>query len=159
MTKYIRAAGLLVLASLGLAACQDEPAPAAAQADGGIAGLTFDGALILPAVKGRPGVVYGTFANSGDRNLAIRNVEVKGAGKTELHGSMEMNGQMTMAETGPQLVPSKGTMELKSGDLHVMVFDLQPSLAAGSITTLTITVAGGDRASFDIPVKAAGDPR
>ena len=161
MTNTIAAASLLTLSALAMAGCDSTPAtPPVTATTAGIAGLTFsDGALILPAVKGRPGVVYGTFSNSGDRNLAIRTVAVEGAGKTELHASMEMNGQMTMGETGPQLVPAKGTMELKSGGLHVMVFDLDPALQAGGKTTLKVTVAGGQSASFDVPVRAAGDAR
>lgn len=160
VSKRILAATLLVFAPLALGACGSEAAPPPVADKQAIPDLAFeDSALILPAVTGRPGVVYGTFINTGDRDLAIRTVAVKGAGKTELHASMEMNGQMTMGETGPQLVPANGRMKLEAGGLHVMVFDIAPEIAAGGTAALTVTVAGGDSATFEIPVRAAGDPR
>ncbi|QZD88281.1 copper chaperone PCu(A)C [Qipengyuania psychrotolerans] len=159
MIKPVFAAALLAGSSLGLAACggaQEETPSAATDA----AGLSIANArMVLPAVEGNPAAIYFDLTNDGERGVAVRKVEVDGAGKTEVHATTEWDGKMEMGETGPQAVQAGDTLKFEPGGLHIMVFDLSPDLVAGSETAMTLTVAGGKSATFTVPIQAAGENR
>lgn len=161
MNKPFFAAILLAGSGIALTACgagTDEATTA--EAEEGIAGLSLaEPKLVLPAVEGNPGAIYFDLVNESERNYAVRKAEVEGAGRTEVHATMEYDGEMTMGETGPQTVMAGDTMTFEPGGLHVMVFDLSPELQAGGTTQMTLTVAGGKTATFDVPIQAAGDDR
>jgi len=114
---------------------------------------------MLPAVSGNPGAIYFDVENTGDRNYAIRRADVEGAGNAELHGSLEVDGQMMMDSVGQVLVESGGSQSFQPGGFHVMVFDLDPSVQAGTSTDMTLTVVGGKKKTFPVEVRAAGDER
>ena len=159
MLTRVFAAMLLAGSTLGLAACGGSETEAPATTDDA-AGLEISNArMVLPAVAGNPAAVYFDLKNEGERGVAIRKAEVDGAGKTEVHGTMEWDGKMEMSETGPQAVQAGETLKFEPGGLHVMVFDLSPDLVAGSETAMTLTVAGGKSATFTVPIQAAGEDR
>lgn len=159
MIKPVFAAALLAGSSLGLAACggaQEETPSAATDA----ASLSIANArMVLPAVEGNPAAIYFDLTNDGERGVAVRKVEVDGAGKTEVHATTEWDGKMEMGETGPQAVQAGDTLKFEPGGLHIMVFDLSSDLVAGSETAMTLTVAGGKSATFTVPIQAAGENR
>ena len=43
--------------------------------------------------------------------------------------------------------------------IRPLLFELSPELAAGAKTELTLTIAGGDKVSAEVPVMAAGSDR
>ena len=141
---------------LALSACQQAAkTPDAAASNGPEAkpGLAVSGGtLVLPAVKGNPGVAYFELANSGDAPAALAAVSVDGVGKAEMHqtsgGSM---GPVDRVEVAP-----KGKVSFAPGGTHVMLFDLDPKLVAGGSAELTLTFADGDKVSAPLAVKAAG---
>ena len=159
MMKPVFAAMMLAGTSLALAACGGAETEAPAATDDA-AGLEIANArMVLPAVAGNPAAIYFDLKNNGERGVAVRKAEVAGAGKTEVHGTMEWDGKMEMSETGPQAVQPGETLKFEPGGLHVMVFDLSPDLVAGSETAMTLTVAGGKAATFNVPIQEAGDDR
>jgi hypothetical protein len=147
----------LAIGSLALGACSNEPEAAAVADD--VALEVSNARLMLPAVEGNPGAIYFDVKNTGDRNYAIRRADVAGASNAELHGSMEMEGQMMMDSVGQILVNSGETESLEPGGFHVMVFDLEPTLEAGGTTDMTLTVVGGKIKTFPVEIRAAGDER
>lgn len=147
----------LAIGSLALGACSNEPEAAAVADD--VALEVSNARLMLPAVEGNPGAIYFDVKNTGDRNYAIRRADVAGASNAELHGSMEMEGQMMMDSVGQILVNSGETESLEPGGFHVMVFDLEPTLEAGGTTDMTLTVVGGKTKTFPVEIRAAGDER
>ena len=149
----------LGLATVALAGCSGGAEETTAPAVDEVALEVSDARLMLPAVEGRPGAIYFEVANTGERNYAIRRADVEGAGSAELHGSMEMDGQMMMDSVGQVLVESGGTQSFQPGGFHVMVFDLDPSVQAGTSTDMTLTVVGGKKKTFPVEVRAAGDER
>lgn len=158
MFKPLCAAILLAGTSLTLAACgNDAETPTAANDAAGLA--IANARLVLPAVEGNPGAVYFDLTNDGDRSVAVSKAEVEGAGRTEIHGTMEWSGKMEMSETGPQTVAKGATLKFEPGGLHVMAFDLKPELVAGGETSMTLGVAGGKSTTFKVPIQAAGDDR
>lgn len=142
---------------LALSACQKQAsAPAAAASNGpeakpGVA--VSGGTLVLPAVKGNPGVAYFDVANSDAKAVALAAVAVDGAAKAEMHqttgGSM---GPVDRVEIDPNT-----SVKFAPGALHVMLFDLDPKLTAGGSAEMTLTFADGDKISAPLAIKAAGD--
>ena len=153
------ASAALTLTTLTLAGCSSPAEETTAPAANEVALEVSNARLMLPAVSGNPGAIYFDVENTGDRNYAIRRADVKGAGNAELHGSLEVDGQMMMDSVGQVLVESGGTQNFQPGGFHVMVFDLDPSVQAGTTTDMTLTVVGGKKKTFPVEVRAAGDER
>ena len=149
----------LVIATDTLAACTSETDQAAAPATGEIPLEVTNARLMLPAVSGRPGAIYFDVENTGKKNFAIRRADVAGAGSAELHGTMEMNGEMMMDGLGQVLVNSGSTESFEPGGNHVMVFEVDPALEPGGTTDMTLTVVGGKTRTYPVEIRAAGDER
>ncbi len=154
------AAAVFAAAALSLAACSDGTEDAAPAADANPTGLTVTNArLMLPPVAGNPAAIYFDLTNDGSRAVAVRRADVADAKSASMHDTVESNGQMTMGEMGPMVIPAGETIKFEPAGKHVMVFELSPEIAAGGTTEMTLTVAGGDKVSFDVPVEAAGAAR
>ncbi|WP_374528691.1 copper chaperone PCu(A)C [Novosphingobium sp.] len=158
MTFFRTVAAPLAIA-LALAGCQakegkdagaEATATTAPEAAPG-AQLT-DGKLVLPAVSGNPGAAYFTLSNTGKDTVSIAAVAVEGAGKAEMHQTM--SGEMRPVDRAD--VEPGTALKFEPGSFHVMVFDLDPKLAAGGTTELTITLANGDKVSAPLAIEAAG---
>lgn len=158
--KTLFAAAALVAGTLSLAACSDGAQDAAPAADANPTGLTISNArLMLPPVAGNPAAIYFDLKNEGARAVAVRRADVADAKSASMHDMMEYNREMTMADMGPLTVKQGETVKFEPGGKHVMAFDLSPEIKAGGTTELTLTVAGGDKVSFEVPVQAAGAER
>ncbi|HKX78791.1 MAG TPA: copper chaperone PCu(A)C [Novosphingobium sp.] len=157
----IRLALLVAVAAFPLAGCggakeQAAPEPSAAaqtvpagpDAKPGLS-LT-DGKLLLPVVAGRPGAVYFTLRNNGDKAVTLAGVHVEGAGKMEMHETK--GGTMSPVKDLP-LEPGK-TLEFARGGLHVMAFDLADTLKAGGVAEITLSFADGDKLSAPLAIEA-----
>lgn len=150
----------LAAATAGLAACSGETAdPAPGAAADAVTLEISDARLVLPPVAGNPAAVYFDVRNTGERNYAIRRADIAGAETSDIHGSMEMNGQMTMSGVGQVLVNAGQSESFKPGGFHVMAFGLDPKLVAGGTTEMTLTVVGGKTKTFPLEIRGAGDDR
>lgn len=157
--KTLFAAAALIAGPLALAACSgaQEPAP---EEEANPTGLTVTNArLLLPPVAGNPAAVYFDLKNDGARAVAVRRADIADAKSTSLHDMMEYNREMTMADMGPMTVKQGETISFEPGGKHVMAFELSPELKPGGKTELTLTIAGGDKVSVELPVQAAGAER
>ncbi len=155
------AAAMLAIAPIALTACgETADAPTAPDGEGTIAGIEITKArLVLPPVSGNPGAIYFELANNGERSVTIRNAEVAGAGRAEIHETIMQGEEMVMGEGHPFTVQPGGSEEFAPGGRHVMVFDLGADIAEGSTTEVTLIAAGGKRHSFEVTAQAAGDDR
>ena len=154
------AAAILLVSPLGLTACSPGEAESETSPGANPTGLAVtDARLVLPAVSGNPGAVYFNLANEGERNVAVRSASVEGASNAQMHDTMEWSGEMTMGEMGPMTVEAGDTVAFEPGGMHVMAFDLDPSLEPGGTTAMTLTVAGGKTVTADVQIVAAGDDR
>lgn len=157
--QSVSAAGVLVLATMALAACSGSK-DAPQQAESNPTGLVVTNArLLLPPVAGNPAAVYFDLKNDGKRAVAVRRADIADAQRASIHDMMEYNRAMTMADTGPITVPQGETITFAPGGKHVMAFDLSPELKPGGKTELTLTIAGGDKVSVEVPVEAANAAR
>lgn len=154
----VLSAVVFALAGCGDSAKQENPADAAASAaptNGPDAkpGLSVaDGVLVLPAVKGNPGVAYFAVTNASDKPASLAAVFVDGAGKAEMHetkgGKME---PMNWAQVDPG-----ATVTFERGGKHVMLFELNDKLKAGGTAEMTLTFSGGDKVSTPLRIETAG---
>ena len=157
--KIVFAVAALAAGAVTLAGCSG-PQDAAPAAEDNPTGLVVTNArLLLPPVAGNPAAVYFDLANEGTRTIAVRRADIADAKTASMHDMMEYNRAMTMADIGPVTVPAGETVKFAPGGKHVMVFDLSPELKAGATTELTLTVAGGDKASFPVTIEAANAAR
>lgn len=161
MMKPVYAALLLAGTGLVVTACSDGAGTQSEDATPeGIAGLEITNArMMLPPVAGNPAALYFDIAYDGERNIAIRKADVAGADRAELHDMMEYDFEMVMGEMPPVMMQPGDRVRFEPGGKHVMAFDLSPDLVAGGTTEVTLTVAGGDKHSFEVPIQAAGDDR
>jgi copper(I)-binding protein len=143
---------LVTLAALALAACNQ--GPASPEGTGPVAGelSVTGGKLVLPAVSGNPGAAYFTVTNGTAQAVSLAAASVEGAVKAELH---ESSGNSMTPLTGVTLGPG-ATAAFERGGKHVMIFGISKSLKPGDTAQLTLTFAGGKRASAPLQVEAAG---
>ncbi|HSG33776.1 MAG TPA: copper chaperone PCu(A)C [Sphingomonadaceae bacterium] len=155
----------LSLAMLGLSACGggSDTAEQADAAPDGIPGVTVSNArLVLPAVKGNPGVLYFDIAYGEDgtpSRVALSGVHIAGAQSAMMHEYSEYGGETIMTELMNQVVAKGESISFAPGGMHVMANNLDDSLVAGGTTEVTLTFAGGDKLSFPAEIRAAGDDR
>ena len=139
-----------------LAACSqpNDPKAAASQAaPEAKPGLAVGAArLVLPAVKGNPGVAYFTLANTGSGTAALAAITVSGAAIAEIHQTA--GGEMKPVDR-IDIAPGT-TIAFAPGGLHVMLFGLGGALKPGTPAEMTLTFADGDKLSAPLTIEAAG---
>ena len=152
---------LLAAAALALTLPACSPSDeAAAPVEESPTGLVITNArLLLPPLAGNPAAVYFELSNQGTKAVAIRRADVEGAKSASIHGMMDYNGAMSMTDMVPTAIKRGETIKFAPGAMHVMAFDLSPELKAGGKTELTLTIAGGDKVSAEVPIQAAGAER
>ena len=150
----------IAAAALSLSACKpaDQPAaPATSAAPETKPGVSAANArVVLPAVPGNPGAAYFTLDNQSKDVVAIASVTIDGAGKTEMHTTMDSAMDSAMKPVARVEAEPRTQIAFEPGKLHVMVFDLG-SLKAGTETELTMTFTDGDKLSIPAKVEAMGD--
>ncbi len=107
-----------------------------------------DPRLVLPAVHGNPGAVYFTAHNDSATPVVLESAEVEGAKNAMLHDVSMIGGHTEMQEVKQMTVPARGELVLEPGGKHVMAMHLSDTLKPGSTTTVTLSFAGGEKATF-----------
>ena len=64
-----------------------------------------------------------------------------------------------MGSIGMVTIEPGDTVAFEPGKKHVMAFDVSPDLKPESVTSVTLTMAGGDTMSFDVDVLPADAER
>lgn len=153
-------AAMLLVSSLALQSCgggADEATPTEVE---GVPGLSVsNGRMVLAPVAGNPAAVYFDLTYEGDRGLTIRRADVAGAKSAMLHDYGEYDSKVQMMEALPIGIKKGDKLSFEPGKRHVMAFDVSPDLKPGDSTEVTLTVSGGDKYSFPVTIKAAGDER
>jgi len=127
------------------------PAPAQTQT------VTVRDAWVREPMGGRN--VTGAFAvveNAGATPRAIVAAAADVSDKVELHEMKNENGMMRMSPLKKFDVPAHGTLELKPGSFHVMLFDVKRKLVAGETVRLTLTLDDGSTVSTEAQVRKMG---
>ena len=144
---------------LALSACQQKdkapeaPASAAPDAKPGVA--VADARLVLPAVKGNPGVAYFTLANSDTKAVALAAVAVDGVGKAEMHQTV--GGKMGPVDRVD--IDPNASVSFAPGGLHVMAMEPSADWQPGGTVNVTVILSDGTSQTVAAAVRAAGDDR
>lgn len=128
-------------------------APAGAQSPA----LTASDAWVREAPASRPtSAAYMTLKNASASELTIVSASTPAAKVAELHEMREEDGRMRMRKVETLRVPAGGTLALKPGGLHVMLFELTGALETGKTVPFTFTLADGTTVKVDAVVRAGG---
>ena len=91
--------------------------------------------------------------NHSDKDRYIVSAETKAAGKVELHDVIMDGEVMKMRQVEKIKIPANGSVTLKSGSLHIMLFNLEKPLAEGNTIPVKITFANGETQELEAPIK------
>lgn len=96
---------------------------------------------------------------AGTENVADRilRAETPVAAKAELHTMMIENDVMQMRPADSFPLPPTGQFSLKPHGAHIMVMDLNRTLAVGDTYPLTIVFEKAGAVTTEVSVRAAGD--
>lgn len=113
------------------------------QAQGPSPVVVRDAWVRKPAGDRRDTALFATVENHGTAAKAIVRASADIAEKTELHEMKMSGGMMRMSPVASIVVPAHGSVDLKPGGLHVMLFGLRKTPMAGDAVTLTLTFDDG----------------
>lgn len=82
--------------------------------------------------------IYLKMTNHYNKNMNLVAVKSDLAEKFELHNMEVIDGKMVMRQVKSILIKPHSTTELKSGGLHIMVFNMKKELKAGDVHSLTL---------------------
>lgn len=151
--------------ALVLAGCGKAPtAPAVETSTGStpaVAGPTSapgiaisDAVVRLPLASGNPGVAYFTVTQAAGAPRKLVGVSVDGVGRAEMHESKAADGRMSMDPVKDVPIAPGKSVAFAPGGYHVMLFDLDPSVKAGTTRELTATFDNGDKATAKARVES-----
>ena len=149
MNALSRAFGVAVLLVLLSAACSP---PAR---EGGVK-------VVEPWTRATPpgasvGAGYMTIANDGARPVRLLGGETPVAEKVEVHAMSMDGGVMRMRPLTDGLeVPAGGEVELKPGDMHLMLIGMKRPLIEGESVPITLVFDGGVRLDAMLSVEGIG---
>ena len=128
--------------------------PLAAQATAQATAVTVREAWVREAAAGR--AVTGAFLileNTSDAARALVRGKASVGDTLELHEMKRENGMMRMSPVPRIDIPAKGSVALRPGGYHLMLFGLKAPLAAGDTVRLTLTFDDGTTAQVKAPVR------
>lgn len=109
------------------------------------ASLKFENPRIFAPLKGASMTAgYVEIKNTSDKEIEIVLKSVEKFKAVETHETLEENGKMAMKKVESFKVPAKGTLELKPGGRHLMLFDPSETLKEGSSLKAIFSVDGKD---------------
>lgn len=138
-----RLATLLFAAAAGvglLAGCSnDEPSATP---------LTVTDQWVKAAPSGMT-AAFGVLTNPGSAPAKIVSASSPSAGRTEIHEVVGVDGKMQMRQKeGGLVIPAGGSLTLKPGGDHIMLFDLPKPIAAGQDVSITLVFSDGRTVEF-----------
>lgn len=107
--------------------------------------IKFDNARIFAPLKGSNATAgYVEIKNSTDKEVEISLKLVEKFKAYETHETIDEAGKMTMRKVDSFKIPAKGTLELKPGGRHLMLFEPNQEVKEGSTLKVTFLVNGKD---------------
>jgi copper(I)-binding protein len=135
---------LSVGSALALGACEKPP-------------LYVDQAYVrLSPNPQSPSAGYFTVHGGGEA-VVLRDVIAEAAVRVEMHDSMKHNGMVMMMPLESVDIPAKAVVRFEPGGRHLMLWNVNPGVAATGKITLTFLFSNGDRILVDAAVQKTGD--
>ena len=108
----------------------------------------------LPVLPGRPGAAYFTVDVPAGHG-ALTGVTSPQAGRIEMHETVRQ-GSRTGMRMVERIAPENGRIALTRGGSHLMVYDVNPQLAAGGTAQLVLHFQGGQTMTLMARVASPG---
>lgn len=100
-------------------------------------------AQIFAPLKGTNATAgYGKIHNLSDKEVTLKIVKADSFKAVETHVTKEKDGHMAMEKVESFKIPAKGSLELKQGGNHIMLFDATREFKAGEELNVQFTVDG-----------------
>lgn len=97
---------------------------------------------------------FGVLSNPSGADITVTGASSPVAGMVELHETVMTDGAMVMREVdGGLVIPAGGELVLEPGGNHIMLMDLQASIAPGQEVPVTITTSTGESMTFTAVAK------
>ena len=94
--------------------------------------IKIENAYIFKPIEGSNTTAgYGRLINLSDEAVELKIVSAEVFKAVELHKTFEKEGRMSMEEVESLNIPAKGSVELKPGGAHIMLFDANRDLKEG----------------------------
>lgn len=118
------------------------------------ADIEIQDALIRPTLPGMSvTAIYMKITNNGKKDIRLTKVSGEFAPTFELHNMEMSGGKMVMRPVDSILIKSNSTTELKSGGLHVMVFDAPKPILKTKVYGAKLTFDNKEEIFTTIKVK------
>ena len=145
MRTILMRGAIFGLTAMSLAACNKKPDQ-----------LYVDHAWVrLAAVQDHPAAAYFT-VHGGPEARTLINVSIDVAIRSEMHRTQTSGKKSSMISISTVAIPAKTAVVFQPGTMHVMLFNVNPGIKAGSSITMTFTFANGERILRNAAVIAAG---
>jgi len=135
----------------GFAVCLAVLAVGAAAHEYAIDKLTI-GHPWAPASHGKTAAVYLTFVNDGPKSDRLLGVSTPIAEQASLHSNEKMDGMVHMQQLPGIDIPAGQTIELKPGEMHIMLEGLKHPFKEGEMVPLTLTLANEGEVKVEVMV-------
>lgn len=110
--------------------------------------------FVRQPLPGAPnGAAFMQLVNDSTQALSIVSATSSASEYCELHTHIHDNGVMRMRQVEAIEIPAQGSVELKPGGLHLMLFNIQP-LSLDDQVELTLTFSDGSSKTVTAPVKS-----
>ncbi|MCB0918534.1 MAG: copper chaperone PCu(A)C [Actinobacteria bacterium] len=100
--------------------------------------------------------VFGTVTNETDADVQIVSASTSASGMTELHETVDVDGQSQMQQVSEFTVPAGGSLTLEPGGDHIMIMGLTTPVKAGEEVTVTLNMSDGQSQEFTAQAKDTG---
>ena len=100
-------------------------------------------------------VAYMTINNSGADSIEIVHAESELYSSIEFHETIHEDGMARMVRHGSLIIPANGTLELKQGGPHMMLFNPTKPLKAGDTISIKLMTKDNITKTISVPVKKA----
>ena len=149
--SLLKRVAIVASVAAALSGCSATGATAASPA---VTAPVASGAFAYACAAGGDCGAFMTIANQGAPADKLVSVTTTVTSRAELHTMvMDAQGNMMMQKVDGIAVPANGTLELKPGSFHVMLFGLNKELKVGDSFPLTLKFEQGGVQTLQVQVK------
>lgn len=120
--------------------------------------LEFTNAKVFAPLKGTNATAgYGTIKNTTAQEVVLKLTKAEPFKAVETHQTKEKAGKMAMEKVESFKIPAQGSLELKPGGNHIMLFDPSREVKTGEQITVQFLVDGKPvEAKFKVEARVEG---
>lgn len=120
------------------------------------AGITVENAWIAEAPPvSKVMVAYMTINNTSNEAIDLTNAESDLYSSIEFHETIHEDGMARMVRWGKLTIPANGSIELKRGGKHFMLFNPTKHLKAGDTVNIKLTTNNNKTKTISVTVEKA----